>query len=959
MDRDFLGWDRPPLAAATEWLQQQFGSNLEGVLVALPGARAGRILSEQLARTIGTSLRPPTIVTAGLASDQLLDLDGVPAGRLVRTLAWRKALAGLSPQALSGIVADPPAEDDLAAWMRLAEEVRTLFGEVAAEGLDFARVAESQELAEWAGEQRRWAALASAQAGMTKLVEEAGFVDPHLGRLRAIDAGRTSAANNWRAICLVGVTELNALLRRALEQASVPVTALVFAPSENAELFDEQGGLIPEAWSSWRTSLDAERQWFVVDSPADQAEQAARVIASWDGMYSAEQISLGVTDSELSPFLQGTLAEGGVRARDAAGVANGRTSPAVLLAAVARFLSTRAFEDFGTLVRHPDFESALCARAAEGELASEFEPVSWVDAYHDGHLPLLLNGEWSCDKSDKRDRVLAKNMSALWEAASGLLGEFETATSQSAASDFTAVISSARDFLERVYGTRELDHEAESDRVLIGALSALGKGLTELESLPPSLAPKAVRGSSKAGSKAVAETLELLLRVVASGQVPPAAAKLGEPTIELLGWLELALDDAPALIVTGFEQGKVPETIRGDTYLPNRLRQSLGIVDNDRRLARDLYATELLLQSREEVAFISGRRNSAGDPQVPSRIIFHCEESDVPLRTRRFLNGTSPRTSAQLSGEEKGYRPPRGEVERKLESIGVTSFARFLSAPYLFYLEKVLRLNSTDDRSREIQPMSFGNLAHDVLQAFGEKEGLRDSTEESDIAEFLSNELGRRAKANFGKSPLPAVRLQLEQLDFRLRTFAHKQAERAADGWRIRETEWEPASKSYEFIVDDEPIQIRGRIDRFDYHPGRGEWAIWDYKTGEKCDKPLTKHRKKTGEWRDLQLPLYCLLAEELLQGAEPTELGFISIAKSPSDIGFKPLKGWSVNKQESLSFADGVERAVEVARDVVRQIRAGDFFELKGIDDRVPIFAAIAGVGAISDGGAAEGDDE
>ncbi len=959
MEREFLGWDRPPLAAATEWLQEQFGCDLEGVLIALPGARAGRILSEQLARTIGPKLRPPTIVTAGLASDELLDLDGVPAGRLVRTLAWRTALAGLSARDLREIVAEPPAEDDLVAWMLLADEVRTLFGEVAAEGLDFARIAEAKDLDELAGERRRWLALARAQTGMTELVEEAGFVDPHVGRLRAIDAGRTRSTNSWRAVCLVGVTELNALLRRALEQAPVPATALIFAPSEHAKFFDEQGGLIPTAWSDWRTSLDAERQWFVVDSPADQAEQTARVIASWNGMYSAEQISLGVTDKELSPFLQGALAEAGVRARDAAGVANGRTSPAILLAAVGRFLSTRAFEDFATLVRHPDFEAALCARAVEGEPESAFEPVSWVDAYHDEHLPLLLNGEWCSDKSDKRDRLLAENMSALWTTASELLGELMGELLGGGATDFTAVITSAREFLERVYGARELDQELESDRVLIGALSALGKGLTELESLPPSLAPKAVRGSTKAGSKTVAETLELLLRVVASGQIPPAAANLGEPTIELLGWLELALDDAPALIVTGFEQGRVPETIRGDTYLPNRLRQSLGIADNDRRLARDLYATELLLQSREEVAFISGRRNSAGDPQVPSRIIFHCEESDVPLRTRRFLNGTSPRTSAHLAGEEKSYELPRGPVEPKVESIGVTSFARFLSAPYQFYLEKVLRLDSTDDRSREIQPMSFGNLAHHVFQAFGENAGVRDSTEESAIAAFLSAELKRRAKMHFGKSPLPAVRLQLEQLDFRLRTFARAQAERAAEGWRIRESEWEPSAKSYELIVDDEPILIRGRIDRIDYHPARGEWAIWDYKIGEACAQPLRKHRKGSGEWCDLQLPLYCLLAEELLQGAEPAQIGFISIAKSPKDIGFKALKGWAVNKQESMSFAEGVESAVEVARDVVRQIRAGEFFERRGIGDREPIFAAIAGVGAISDGESTEAEDE
>ena len=41
-------------------------------------------------------------------------------------------------------------------------------------------------------------------------------------------------------------------------------------------------------------------------------------------------------------------------------------------------------------------------------------------------------------------------------------------------------------------------------------------------------------------------------------------------------------------------------------------------VRDQKRLARDLYASELLLQSREREAFITGRRSAAGDPRVPS-----------------------------------------------------------------------------------------------------------------------------------------------------------------------------------------------------------------------------------------------------------------------------------------------------------------------------------------------------
>ena len=341
MNREFLGWNAAsleglaPLEHAASWLAERFGPDMHGVLVALPGARSGRILGESIARKVGSSLQPPRVVTAGLASDELLAVEGTPAGRLVRTLAWKQALSGLDAGVLSWIVARPPENEDLVGWMRLAEEVRGLFGEVAAEGLGFADVAENDLLATLDGEQRRWQALALAQARMVDLLESAGFVDPHLGRLQAIRAKATRAV---REVVLIGVSEMNQLLRSALDLCEAPVTALVFAPAERAESFDPHGALIPEAWQPWETSLDAEAQWHVVDGPAEQARCAVGVIASWGGRYAAEQISIGLADREVAPYLQAVMGECVVTARDAAGTPLESTRPAVLLDAVARFL---------------------------------------------------------------------------------------------------------------------------------------------------------------------------------------------------------------------------------------------------------------------------------------------------------------------------------------------------------------------------------------------------------------------------------------------------------------------------------------------------------------------------------------------------------------------------------------------------------------------------------------------
>jgi hypothetical protein len=911
MKREFLGWDEMPLDRAAAWLVDRFGSDMQSLLVALPGARSGRLLGERLARLAGPGLRPPQVATAGLASDALLRVEGAPASRLVRTLAWKRALSELAPASLSRIVARPPQSDDLAGWMRLAEEVRTLFGEVAAEGLQFADVAENEVLAPLEGERRRWQALAEAQTHMAGVLGEAGFVDPHVARLEAIDAGRV---RHDRLIVLVGVSEMNALLRRALERCEAETVALVFAPEQHAERFDEYGALIPEQWSGFEIELDANSQWFVVDRPVDQAEQTVAVISGWEGRYAAEQISLGLADREVAPFLQGSLTERGVAARDATGTPMARTRPVLLLEAVGRFVEGRRFADLAALLRHPDFQAILGVPDA----------VELADNYHNDHLPWLADGSW-----------LDRRMDPLWSAVEKRLG----ALPDSGEHPVATIARGIQKFLQDVYAGPELDPDHESDRILIASLSRLAEALTELEGLP---AEVAAAGSSAA-------TIALLLRSLANDPIPPAGARRDEPTVEMLGWLELPLDDAPALVVTGFEDGRVPESLRGDAYLPNRLRESLGLVDNAKRLARDLFATELLLRSRERVAFVSGRRSADGDPQLPSRIVFHCPESQVVSRVKRFVGGTGSRVPRVKVSAESDRALPRLDVTPEIESISVTAFGRFLSSPYQFYLERIARLETLDDRARELDPMHFGSLAHDVLELFGRDESARDRHEADEIARFLVDALRELARRRYGARPLPSLQLQLRQLEHRLEVFAGVQARRRQQGWEIHRSEWQPADGGVPFPVDDTPIRLKGRIDRIDWHPETKQWALWDYKTGENVSNPRTTHRAGDGTWRDLQLPLYCLLAVELLGDAEPSEIGYIALPRDEAGIRFLNVDRWGGTKSEPEPLADALENAFETARDVVRRIRKGEFFTLDGFDPRDPVFEAIGGVGIVA----------
>jgi hypothetical protein len=250
----------------------------------------------------------------------------------------------------------------------------------------------------------------------------------------------------------------------------------------------------------------------------------------------------------------------------------------------------------------------------------------------------------------------------------------------------------------------------------------------------------------------------------------------------------------------------------------------------------------------------------------------------------------------------------------------------------------VLGLETVDEDARELDPLQFGNLAHEVLQRFGQGE-LRDSTDMDAIAGFLRGALEELTAERFGPRVLSAVRLQVEQLRYRLEHLARRQAEHARAGWRIHAVEH--VVEGFALEVDGLPALFRGRIDRIDRHTLTGAWWIVDYKTGERGDSP--EKGLEGGEWRDLQLPLYRAMARTLTGDGEVT-LGHFLLPRKVDGIRLEPV-GWS---EEVL--AEGLEQA----RECVRRIRRGEFFELGARPPHEKVLAAIEGRGLLAAAAAA-----
>lgn len=937
--RVFLGWDGPLLAAAADALVERYGKELHELVLALPGRRAGRRLEELLVERGVT--RPAEITTSGQLTDRLLRLDQTVAKRSARTLAWAKVLRATAD--LTPLLAARPEDDDVASWLALAGEIRSLHAELVAEDMGFDAVAAS--LIEDGGppqEIARWQLLSQVQTAYRDELALHGLADAHDARWQALREGALESSGK---VVLVGVTEMSGLLRQTLQACAGRVKAFVCAPPEEHEAFDDLGGLRSAAFLQRELPLDP-AHWWVEDDPAGQAERVLSLLAEHGSEHSANEITLGLPDEQLEPVLVARLAGAGVAARAAQGARLSVGAVCQLLTALAEHLRGRGFHTLAALLRHPDLEAFL------GGDEAERSPAEWLDEWSAEHLPSRVPTQWNPMSGDDRDKKRARGLSELSEGLNTLLGDLALTERRS----FAAWADPIRDLLLKIYESVDLstldrpmpddpdDAVALAERRLVNrSLELAGKSLAELEDLPESL----LEGWAVASSDA----LRWVADEVSKAFLPGTS---GEDAVELLGWLELPLDDAPLLIVTGFNDGVVPESISGHAYLPDGLRRRLGLPDNDHRLARDAAALTMMVHSRPTVHFIGGRRSLSGDPLLPSRLAFACDRAELAGRVQAAFPSTATvvapqggsaeaAAGASAEGSEKTaaptpIEPPCPAPAAPLDAMAVTAFGSYLRSPYTFYLEKRQRLRRAEDGQREMDGMVFGNVTHAVLERFGGMEDVRDSAKVAVVEAALMKLLDEVSLERFGRAVQPAVAVQLQQLGQRLQRFARDQAEWAAQGWRVEAVEWAPPGGSVPLEVDGEVIALRGRIDRIDRNEHTGQLAILDYKTGETVDQPKKTHGpNKDGLWKDLQLPLYVLLAAEWKPEPE-TRLGYFALPQDSNKAGVL-LADWSPGELASAHL---------VAKEIVRRVRRDEFSELGLFSREDPVWTAIAGVGLV-----------
>ncbi|MGJ8676279.1 MAG: PD-(D/E)XK nuclease family protein [Akkermansiaceae bacterium] len=885
--REFLGWDRPLLDVLKDWLfyepRREF---LSQTLVIVPTSNSGRRLRLALSADEGV-LSPHVMPPSSLFAVDTHT--GNIASRQESLWAWASVIRDIDLREFPILFPnhDVGSTRSFSAALALAKQMMTL-RDMLADG-----DAEFKDAQEHSIESDRWHELEKLENRMLQCLDAWGLLDSvHAKRQQARHPVLPAGVDRVVLACVPDPTLLAARALQSFLDRGVPVTVLIHAPESESISFDPWGIPLSEMWSKMPITIPEWRQRLhVVDSSTEAAEVCAQVFSHEE--TNSDAAALALCDPTFASALEKTFHEAGWSLFDPEG-RNLLDSGVMRFIRVMRQLIGRSepFDALCELVKLPGAEWIL----PEG--LSRHEAALILDDLRLKHLPeTMTDALYLIPKSQKF--IVEK-----------VLGQLKSLKSSQLSITLRLSLS---EWLLRT----DRDVAENAEKAFTESLDALSR-LEKLGENPT-----------------LEETFDMLAESLQSCRV---SDDRGDTSLDLQGWLEISYDPARHLVLAGMHEECVPDGTPDDAFVPDSLRESLGLRDSRGRFARDAFLLKSAVQSRLKqgrVDAVVARFNDQGEARKPARLLMRQSGEELAAIVSHLFAESSS-TRSQGGAWQRDWQLdlpvlPNPYLEDS-KSLSPSAIKDYLHCPLRFYLKRVVKMKTFEAGKREMNPMDFGNICHDVVDVFGKNKAVRNSLDKDEIAQFLSDTLDQEVRKQYGGRLSLPLMVQLESARERLRVFAsHQVAERLA-GWQIVETEFGVGSSDVPWSLSGQPMQMT--VDRIDRHEDGVRWRVWDYKTSATAKEPKSQHIKQWKEeenrrqlaellppkdqrWADVQLPLYAVFVQEYFNTKELPEVGYIQLPKSVNNVGFTLWKDFD------QALAD---HALTWAESAVSSILAGEF---------------------------------
>jgi ATP-dependent helicase/nuclease subunit B len=910
IQRLFWGWDAPVLTKAVEFLCRGWDStralDLSSSLILVPNGEAGRRLREALAQTTNQTGAAAIVPHLWLPEQALLPQTRrfEAATPLQAQMAWQRALERVPMDELAALFPKPPAERGWgwqAETARMLAELKMLLG---TGGLTFAATAAHPAAQRDAA---RWQDLAKIERAYLDELAQTKIADAQM--LKYCYAHEPALPEGVQRIVVLASPDLPPLLDSwiaACAKRGLEVVIAIQAEQAMAHTFDDCGRPLTEDWGEDAANcLPFQNEQIHVTR--DPSAQAARTLDLMRELVPTGRTALGVCDVEVGSLLLEKLTLEDAHSFEPGGIPVQREGLWHVLDCFRVLLGSGAWKAFAALLRIEEFRAAVIP-----DNDSTAALLREADDFASDHLPVTLEHAEDLPLAD------SPALQAAIHHTLELLEALRRLTPTQA----------ARTLILKLLGERTFNPEAPGHRERTELASEWLRITEELE-------VEAKRFGLKPKGE---DTFALSLDCLAQSRL---AEPRGDIDLVLQGWLELLWEKSPNLIVTGLNEEHVPGIFISHPFLPDGMRNAMGLPCQNTRFARDAFILAALthqrLGERGRLRLLCGQWSEDGDALRPSRLLFLCDDKVLPQRVAHLFPKEEDQPAEAEPPRSLAWQLKPDWTPQSLPTISPSRLREYLSCPFRYFLTYEKGMSAVETGKRELDAAEFGNLIHHAFHRLFLDDGMRDCTHEGKIAECLEAAARDRVRDVYGQRPAPLITLQLESILQRLRHAAKIEAENRQKGWWAIDAELQVGGKEDTLPFQIAEARLKGRIDRVERHVD-GSLRIVDFKSSDKPRTPQESHFKvisartklteadewkcfdlpegKRAMWLDLQLPLYAAALRQ--RGQNVSRVAYFALPKSIQDTAILEWKGFD----EVL-----IDAALACATEAIQRIRQGQFW--------------------------------
>jgi ATP-dependent helicase/nuclease subunit B len=377
----------------------------------------------------------------------------------------------------------------------------------------------------------------------------------------------------------------------------------------------------------------------------------------------------------------------------------------------------------------------------------------------------------------------------------------------------------------------------------------------------------------------------------------------GEPLkgLQIMGMLETRLLDFDTLIITGMNEGLLPQARSQNSFIPFDVRHYFALpMPGDKENVFAYHFYRLLANSTRIILLYNTDTDTFGS-SGKSRYLQQLSR-ELPLKNPECrITEQVLRLPPVPQLKNQDYIPKDDLIMDKLRLIAGTGysashFMTYFSCPVKFYHQYVLGLAAEHDPDSSIDSSTLGSAVHEVLQRIYEHclqndpyAGLKESN--ALVSEYMKQAMQKR--------------LGTDNLDsgenFLLKEVASSVVRRFIE----LELDWKQGSQGFRQLlslekrltttleIQESQILLKGTIDRIDID-NQGRIRIIDYKSGTvgpaDLKASLDNLTKEDGSYnKAFQLQFYTWLYLRNNPGHTPCQAGIFSLRNLSA--GFIPLQ--------------------------------------------------------------------